>query len=362
MKLMNLIGILVNTIPGIEDVAASEVAEILGRRRCFRIVQRPYGLGGKVIIEGELAFEDGKTLISKGRSLEKVIALLKIARVGRDRDALRTIYEEAKEIPWEGCTTPFSRIAVRAQREGRHEYTSVDVARVVGQAILDRVKSIYGIRPPVDLRSPTLVVYSEVVGDRLILGIDLTGGHALHERNYRAFVHPAALRPTVAYALLRIAGVKEGDVILDPMCGSGTILIEAALSFERVKLYGMDINPDFIDGARRSALMAGVLSRIEFRVGDAREIDEEFQDMEFDHIITNPPYGVRMRPLEVNELYKSFIQSATRVLRRGGKLTIITLKYRLAKRFAQKAGLTLVHERSIYLGGLQPHILVFIKR
>jgi len=360
MKSLRYAGLLVNTTPGLEDVTAGEVSEILKDVR-ITLKIRPYGLQGKVLAQGDLTPDHGHILVRRSRSAERVILLLGLSRIGRLMQDLEALYKFSYSLPFEGMITPFSRVAVRAQREGRHEYTSLDVARVVGQAILDKIKGVYGIRPAVDLRSPTIVIYAEVVGENVLLGIDLAKGVGLHERGYRAFVHPAALRPTVAYALLRVSGIREGDMILDPMCGSGTILIEAALAFKRVRLYGMDINEEYLKGAMKSARKAGVGHRILFKVGNARYLEEEFPNADFDRVITNPPYGVRMRPRDIKSLYRGLIRGSYNILKEGGSLTLLTTRHRLAKRIANEVGFSLAHERSIYLGGLYPRVLVFSK-
>ncbi len=351
-------GLLVNTIPGLEDIVAEEILTILRDKKVF-IKERPYGLGGKVIAKGDVTLQDAILLMKLGRSLEKVILLIKVGEVGRSKKDLNQLYDEIYTVPFERIVTPFSRIAVRAQREGIHEYTSIDVASIVGQAVIDKIKKVYGIRPPVDLRSPTTVVYVEVIGDKFIVGIDLSKGKGLHARDYRIFVHPAALRPTIAYALLKIAGVKDNEIVLDPMCGSGTILIEAALSFKNIKLYGMDINREYLIGTRKSAVKAGVADKIILKVGDVRRLEKEFMGMKFDRIVTNPPYGIRMKPKDIKRIYLGLIKGAKTLLRNGGTLTIITTKHKLAKNIASKFKLNIIHERRIYLGGLYPHILVF---
>ncbi len=348
--------ILITTIPGLEDVAAEDIQGILKYGKCLL---SPYGLRGRVLIRDVKEFDLSKILNVK--SIERVIFLLGTTRVGKDKNSLRNIYEYCKEIAFEEFVTPHTRIGVVSQREGEHEYTSLDIAKVVGQAVIDRIIEVYGIRPPVDLEYPDITIYAEVIGDVFIIGIDRTGPKPLHDREYRRFLHPSSLRPTIAYSLVKLSGAKNGELILDPMCGGGTILIEAALQLPRAKLYGMDINPNFVKGAFMNVKAAGVSDRVILKVGDARNLDREFHGFEFDRIITDPPYGIRMRPRGLKRLYERFLQSSLNILKDDGTLTLITIQSKLTLRLAKKLGYEVLHKRTIYQGGLYSHIIVLRK-
>ena len=229
-------------------------------------------------------------------SIERIIMLLGSTKIAKKREGLHAIYKYCLKLPFEYFITPHTRIAVISQREGNQEYTSLDISRVVGQAIIDRIINEYGIRPPVDLDYPDIAIYAEVMNDTFIVGIDTTWPYALHNRDYRKYIHPSSLRPTIAYALVKLSRARDKELILDPMCGGGTILIEATLTFPHLKAFGMDINQVFVKGAFKNVSAAGVKGRVILKVGDARILDKEFPNVEFDRIITDPQYGIRMRP------------------------------------------------------------------
>lgn len=146
----------------------------------------------------------------------------------RDGDAL---YASAAAIDWEAQLGPGRSLAISATGTPGRE-TAIDnthfAALRVKDAIVDQLRERRGRRPNVDLDDPDLRLRLHVRGDRASLSIDLAG-EGLHRRGYRVASVAAPLRENLAAAvLLRCGGVEGHAQILDPMCGSGTLLIEAA--------------------------------------------------------------------------------------------------------------------------------------
>jgi len=348
--------ILVTTIPGLEDIVLDDLKNTVNFKEGIKC---PNGLRGKVLIKGVSKVSLERLL--KLRSIERIIMLLGSTKIAKKREGLHAIYKYCLKLPFEYFITPHTRIAVISQREGNQEYTSLDISRVVGQAIIDRIINEYGIRPPVDLDYPDIAIYAEVMNDTFMVGIDTTWPYALHNRDYRKYIHPSSLRPTIAYALVKLSRAKDKELILDPMCGGGTILIEATLTFPHLKAFGMDINQVFVKGAFKNVSAAGVKGRVILKVGDARILDKEFPNVEFDRIITDPPYGIRMRPRGLKELYERFLRSSLSILRDNGTLTLITIQRRLTLSIASKLHYRTVHLRKIYQGGLYSYVIVLEK-
>jgi tRNA (guanine6-N2)-methyltransferase len=335
------------TNPGVEDVAAEEVkarlsAEVLEVRSGY----------GRVVAEvpGEML-----EYVHELRSIHRPVILLAEGEVCSESRCLRDIYEIVRGSGVERFVTPWTPFAVRAERAGEHEYTSLDIARVSGDAVIDAVRSTYGLRPPVDLDYPSIIVSVDVIGSRATVGIDLGGDISWHRRGYRVYDHPAALKPTLAYAMLWLSGARDGDVILDPMCGGGTIAIEAALLFENSHIICLDKNPRHIRGAMENAAAAGVAGRIEFIVGDARRLSRYVKEAHV--LVSNPPYGIRLgSPREVRRLYEEFIAEAVGVVRKS--ITLITTEYEYVRKLIVRSGWNVVHERRVAHGNLFPHIIV----
>jgi len=342
--------------PGIEDIVAEEIVSELGGRVEYSL------LSGRVYLYGAYGGRYLYERISRLRTVNKALILLWRGGIGRDYNSLlktrdRLLRELSSVVDYVSPETPF---AVQAERIGDHEYTSMDVARVLGDVVIEVTSRHYGRSPPVDLRKPSVIIHAFVRENELIIGVVLTGPWSLHRRGYRLYDHPAALKPTLAAAMLYIAGTMDKQVIIDPMCGGGTIPIEAALMHEDALIMGTDQSLRHIRGAIVNAYAAGVGDRIMFRRWDAREIDR--LGLEFDHMILNPPYGIRYGyPMSIRRLYRKFIESASKALAPSGRITMITTEYHVIHRIARSHGLEIVHERTVYHGRLYPHIIVLEK-
>jgi len=336
--------------PGIEDIAAEEVVAEMGGTTTYRMMTG-------YVFHKPASFSENA--IMRLRSINRAYILLWRGRICGKLDDLLGIREKIlQEIKGlEEYITPATSFAVSAERIGTHEFTSMDIARVIGDIVITYIERFYGRRPPVDLRKPNVVVFAFQRFEELIVGVSLTGTRSMHRRGYRVYDHPAALKPTLAYAMLRLSGTKDHDVIVDPMCGGGTIPIEAALIHEDAEIKGLDKNPHHIMGAKLNALAAGVRDKIFFGVWDARRLHELSE--EFDHIISNPPYGIRYgSPAVIRRLYREFLISASKCLTSRGRITIITTEYNYVNKIIDGLGLRIVHERTVYHGSLYPHIIV----
>ncbi len=353
---MGRLRILLTGNPGTEDIIASEAVEeipyasVLEERRGH----------GRVLVETPAALQRAAESVYEMRSIHSAVAVLAAARVGRGRGALEAMARSVEESGIADLIPAGATFAVRAERAGEgHDYTSMDIARVVGDAVIRSCEGRRGFRPEVRLNSPSIIIAAGVVGDDFYAGVLLTGERSRHRRRYRVYDHPAALKPTLAYVMLRLAGASDGDHIADPMCGGGTVALEAAYTFESSKITCMDKDPRHIEGARLNAAAARVESRIDFRVGDARRMHEILGESSVDVVVTNPPYGIRLGdPGAVRSLYTAFARSLALALAPGGRAAVITTEPDYLASHAARWGLRLAHSRRVRHGDLWASILV----
>lgn len=341
---MGLIPLILTCPPGIEDIVELELRELLGG---IHVERNPDGVEGRVLAEIE---RDELSKIYSMRSIHHVMMKLKSFQFDPGRDALSLIYEEVKDTDLSPILPRDARFRITTERIGIHDFTSIDVQRVAGQAVVDK----YGNK--VDLEDYDVEIRVDVIGDRCLIGASLTR-ESLHRRGYRVFEHPAALKPTIAYAMVRLARPEPQMTLVDPMCGGGTIPIEAALFMgERIKIYGLDIEDSFIRGARLNAEAAGVGGLITFIRGDCRILSRFLRGV--DLIVTNPPYGVRMEPRgSIGRLYMAFAREAYRSMRMGGRLVVITLRGRRMEESLRGAGFSITHRRQVLHGEIKVSII-----
>jgi 23S rRNA (guanine2445-N2)-methyltransferase / 23S rRNA (guanine2069-N7)-methyltransferase len=242
------------------------------------------------------------------------------------------LYAVAEAIPWEEYLTPDTTFAVEASLQKSEHAHSGFVALKIKDAIADRMRARAGRRPDVDSRTPDVRVVAHLSGTQLKLSLDLAG-EPLNRRGYRIRQTTAPLKETLAAAILRAAGFQGEEPVLDFMCGSGTLLIEAAwmaarrapslgrsFAVERwpelgpaarpllvdlrkeahaaqrpvgIPLWGFDRDEEALGAARANIRAAGLTGPVQLKEGDATKalaLPEGASGL----LVTNPPYGDRL--------------------------------------------------------------------
>ena len=280
-------------------------------------------------IEFDGTREDVYDLHCRSRTCHRLMTVLVDERISE----LSDVYDATRSVDV-AAHLPKASFGVVGTRHGDHAFTSMDVAERVGQAVIDGYRAATGNRLPVDLDDPTVRLEAYCYDDRFTLAVDLTG-ESLHRRPYRVCEHDAPLRATLAYSMLRLAGYSTDDRLVDPMAGSATIPIEAALA-ARDRMPRPDHDPAFCvlpryDGARfrrrraahdprnlspdvearerrekwrRCARLnreaAGLEGAVDIVEADAREAT-----IDADRVVTNLPFGIRVSE-DLRNLYGAF--------------------------------------------------------
>lgn len=243
------------------------------------------------------------------------------------KDAL---YAGVRQLEWERYLTPAQTLTVKAVCRGSVLTHSGFVGLTVKDAIVDRIRAHHGSRPSIDREDADIRVFLHLANNKATVYLDLSG-EPLHRRGYRTATGDAPLRETLAAALLRMAAWDRKTTLIDPLCGSGTLAIEAAMwagnlapglsrsrfGFERwacfsaqdaiclrelcgrlrasvappaVRILATDCDPDVLHMAKKNARCAGV--KLAMRQQD---VLKDFQPPSARAlVITNPPYGVRL--------------------------------------------------------------------
>lgn len=241
------------------------------------------------------------------------------------------LYEAALEVPWEDWLSPKTTFAVEATlKDSEHTHTGF-VALKLKDAIVDRLRQKYGARPDVDSHDPTVRVVAHLAKTQLTLSLDLCG-EPLFKRGYRIKTTIAPLKETLAAALLMAADYTGEEPLADPMCGSGTLVIEGAwiamrrapglkrhfaledwpefaakakpllddLRREAVaqqrtlpfQLVARDYNEDALAAVKRNVVAAGLSTAVRIEEADVLRADPPTGPAGL--LITNPPYGERI--------------------------------------------------------------------
>ncbi len=298
---------------GLEQALAHELKE-LG-------AHAPLPLAGGVAFDGDLALGYRANLWS--RIASRILLRLATALYRNEDD----VYEAARLVDWPAWFSPRRtfKVAVAATRCPLRSLDFVTLR--IKDGVADRFRTAAGQRPDVETRRPDVRVHAFLDAERLSLYLDLSG-EALFKRGYRQQTGEAPLRENLAAGILRVAAWSPAVPLLDPLCGSGTIAIEAAMmalaiapgrgrtfAFDRLAnfdsalwqrlreeagaapgsetapIFASDIDPRAVAMARANAAAAGVAGAIRLERRDALALEPPAAT---GMLITNPPYAVRL--------------------------------------------------------------------
>jgi putative N6-adenine-specific DNA methylase len=267
-----------------------------------------------------------------------------------DCHSTRYLYKTAGKIAWHELFTEKHTFAVNASVTGSGIKHSQYAALCLKDAIVDHFRDRCGIRPNVDTENPDVWFHLRIEKNRAIISLDTSGG-SLHRRGYRQMSVEAPMQETVAAAVIRLSNWDGAVPLVDPLCGSGTILAEALMHYCRIpagflrKKFGFEMMPEFDAklwhrvrteaNSRIQRLPAGLLAGGDSSAeavkaaqhncrllphGDGIAIkNKRYQDSTLPAqamIITNPPFGIRLKHQEGAE---RFIRELGDFLQRKGR-------------------------------------------
>ena len=339
--------------PGLEEIVANEIRTYFQNCGCndLKIETKPFGFNGQLKVETPKKFPLYKKAVTL-RSIHQ--ALIPIHHfVQKEDDTLDHIESEIAKLHIPILKKAHS-FRVTTHRSGKHNFNSNDVERRAGGALWRKY------RTPVDLKNYEIDIRVDIFEQICFVGIPLHK-RSLSNRFPRKFQPRTALKASTAYAALSLGLVDttKRSCVLDPFCGSGTILFEAAHFSSRLSLYGSDIDPYIIEGAQENSNSLKLTKNIRFLQGDARELNKIFPNQRFDHIITNPPYGIRFgQHLDFERFYIRILQQFWYRLKPNATVVIIVLKWTKLNTALRLTGLYKVMDRQrVDMGDVKPHIV-----
>lgn len=315
--------LIAKTFMGLEPVLAKELTE----------------MGANAIHIGRrmVSFKGNKEMMYRANfQLHTAIRILKPIRNFKANTA-DDVYEEIKKIDWDEYLTldkTFSVDSVVFSEEFRH---SKFVAYKVKDAIVDQFREKTGKRPNISITNPDIRLNIHIADDKCTLSLD-SSGESLHRRGYRQESVEAPLNEVLAAGMILQTGWKGETDFIDPMCGSGTLLIEAALIahnmnpgvfrkeyafekwpdfdkdlFDRIynddscerefthHIYGYDIDMKAVNTARLNIKAAGLSNDITVEMADFKDFK---QPSNKSILVMNPPYGERISTPDLLGTYK----------------------------------------------------------
>lgn len=347
--------IIATTLFGLEEILASELSE-LGAQK-IEILNRA------VKYEGDQAL-----LYKSNYCLRTAVKILKPIQTFYAADE-HQLYDNIKKIRWEDYLSIKKTFAIDGSTHGGTFTHSMYVALKSKDAIADRFREKQGIRPSVNIENPDLRINVHIAEKRVIVSLD-SSGSSLGKRNYRLSQTTAPISEVLAAGIIYLTGWDKKCDFIDPMCGSGTFPIEAALIASntppgRFRNFGFETWNDY-DSALWNEIKAEADSKIipfegkiyahdndeaalkitvpnANRAGVKRMITFEkvdFFQSEHDSgqglVVINPPYGERIKVDEIVAFYRE-IGSRLKHFYHGCDAWIISSNYDALKHFGLKA-------------------------
>jgi 23S rRNA G2445 N2-methylase RlmL len=330
--------LLLVTCPGLEAVTADEAAEV-----ARGTVARPVGADAPGLVHAAGPAQLDWRGLRTAQRAARWCGQLPAATLDELRDAAAGLevpcLEEARSFRVSAHAAPGAALAAR------------EAAGAVGAALQART----GVR--VDLTAFEVEVRLDLLPGRAVVSVPLHR-EALDRRVRRPWNVRSALKPSVAAALVRLAGAHRGPgALLDPTCGSGTIPVEAKQLNAELEVCASDWDQRSVECARGTVLGHGL--DVAVRRGDARALPALWE-RRFDFVVLNPPFGHRVgRRARMDELLGAILSSVGEVLEPAGRIVVLTPRLKALARAAAAAGLAVRRELRIEMGGLRPvaHVL-----
>jgi putative N6-adenine-specific DNA methylase len=302
-----------------EAALAEELAEIAQQSTTLKVHNQ---VPGGVHCSGTLV--DSYRINLHSRIASRVLMRIGMSSYANEND----IYDLVLEQPWEDWfgweqTIRVDLTAVKSPLKSL-EFTTLKIK----DGVCDRFRDQFGKRPSVNTRTPDMRIFGFLDQRNFTVYLD-TSGEALFKRGWREETGDAPLRENLAAGLLRVAGWKPGTPLFDPMCGSGTIVVEAAqmvqgippgarrrFAFEKFRdfdrdawqdikseikpnplpagptIFGSDISGDMVAMTRENLRRAGILFEVPLKQIEAQQVQPPTTQPGI--LLTNPPYGERI--------------------------------------------------------------------
>lgn len=328
-KAMAKIELIVTTAFGLEAVVAREIRQL--------------GYEDITVDNGKVTFTSDETAICRTNLWLRTAGRVLI-KVGEFKaTTFDELFEQTKALPWADWLPEGANFPVQGKSVNSKLFSVSDCQAIVKKAIVEKMKQKYH-RSWFEEQGPCYPIEVALLKDVATLTID-TSGAGLHKRGYRKLQAEAPLRETLAAAMILLSRWSPDRVLIDPLCGSGTIPIEAAMIGQNIapglqrsfafndwpnipsilwrrardeaedladrgrvlRIIGTDISQEVLSLARYHARRAGVEGQIHFQQQPVMELRSRYK---FGYVICNPPYGERLGEIrEAEILYREMRKS-----------------------------------------------------
>jgi len=373
---------------GAEDVCRKEIKELIGA-------------DGKtssgVVIFPIKSLKDLCVLCYRSQSSRRILYYLgdfEFKNLNDLRNKARNIFSKNEFLKWFREKRSFK---VETKKDREDKLLREEICADLGEDVIESVKKDHKYTPKVSMKAPDTIIYTYVIKDRCHLGIDFSG-FDMDKRNYRIFDSRFPVKGTLAYILLRIAGYKRSDILIDPLCKDGVIPIEGALyandfpvnyfrkdefifnrydelkkdeikkAFESVEKKKADIiahDPSLqhVKASRMNSKIAGVTEHISFSKVDLDFLETRLGKKKVDLVATRLPEPSKRKKLqEIKDAYHEFFYQCRQVMKPSAKICLINDENKPLIDKASNHGFFIVKKKSVFLGKKEFCVIILKSR
>ena len=362
---------------------------LLGLEGLIAAELREMGAGGVRAENGRVFFSGALSLMARANIRSRFAERVQIVVGTFPAKSFEELFQGTKALPWEAWLGRRDAFPVKGYSLNSTLYSVSDCQSIIKKAVVERLKSTYH-QNWFDETGAVHQIQFSIMKDRVTLVLD-TSGAGLHKRGYRLQAGGAPLKETLAAALCEISKLRPYHTLYDPLCGSGTILIEGARMARNIapglrrnfaaelwdqvprdiwrserdaaemlateapqfRAFGCDNDPEVIALAQENAKRAGVADCVRFEVAD---LDDFTHPSERGTLITNPPYGERLLDIEQADALTRRM-GVLFTPRKGWSYTILSSSEAFEETFGRRADA----RRKLYNGMLKCQAFMYYK-
>lgn len=362
---------------------------LLGLEKLIADEMKALGAQNVAAENGRVLFSGDENILARANICSRHAERVQILVGSFTAMSFEELFQGTKALPWEEWIGKLDAFPVKGYSINSALFSVSDCQSIIKKAVVERLKSKYNISW-FDETGPVHQIQFSIMKNTVSLLID-TSGAGLHKRGYRLEAGGAPIKETLASSICSLARVRDYHTLYDPMCGSGTLLIEGAMlanniapgvgrSFSaerwenipesiwneererarslvlpesRLVAYGSDIDPHCLEIAKANAKRAGVEKYITFEQRDIKDFEPQ---SEKGTVLCNPPYGERLLDLkEAERLYR--LMGEKFVQKHGWAYYIISPSEDFEIFFKRKAD----KRRKLYNGMIKCQLFMYFK-
>ncbi len=362
---------------------------LLGLEKLIADEMKDLGAENVISENGRVLFSGDEAILARANICSRYAERIQILVGSFEAHSFEELFQGTKALPWEMWLPQDDAFPVKGYSLNSDLFSVSDCQAIIKKAVVERLKTKYNISW-FEETGPLHQIQFSIMKNQVSLLID-TSGYGLHKRGYRLEANGAPIKETLAASLCCLSRLRPYHTLYDPMCGSGTILIEGAMMVtnmapgvnrhftaerwtsipesiwneerERARslvipdsqflCYGSDIDTRSLEIARENAKRAGVDKYITF---DRRDVRDFTPKTEKGTIICNPPYGERLLDsASAAELYSAMGKRFPQ--QRGWAYNIICPDEDFEKSFGRKAD----KRRKLYNGMIKCQLFMYFK-